>query len=157
MLARCAKLSLKAQSLVIAIWIALSAAGVFSGVQLDKHLTTSLEIPGSASAAASNVLQERFLENTEGSFTVLYRYKQATPEQILKFKVSLARAAAVIPGSEITQEKAFAGTQYGKIEDKAPLKQSILARILTGDKSVGTITPMQQKWADWLKTQLPTQ
>ena len=71
MLARCAKLSLKAQSLVIAIWIALSVAGVFSGVQLDKHLTTSLEIPGSDSAAASKVLQERFSENTEGSFTVL--------------------------------------------------------------------------------------
>jgi len=65
----------------------------------------------------------------------------------------------IIPKFNLTpeQEKAFAGTQYGKIEDKAPLKQSILARILTGDKSVGTITPMQQKWADWLKTQLPTQ
>ena len=124
MLARCAELSLKAQSLVIAIWIALSAAGVFGGVQLDKHLTTSLEIPGSDSAAASKVLQERFSENTEGSFTVLYRYKQATPEQILEFKVSLARAAAVIPGSEITQEKAFAGTLYATIGTSFDLNQA---------------------------------
>ena len=124
MLARCAKLSLKVQSLVIAIWIALSAAGVFGGVQLDKHLTTSLEIPGSDSAAASKVLQERFSENTEGSFTVLYRYKQATPEQILKFKVSLTRAAAVIPGSEITQEKAFAGTLYATIGTSLDLNQA---------------------------------
>ena len=124
MLARCAKLSLKVQSLAIAIWIALSAAGVFGGVQLDKHLTTSLEIPGSDSAAASKVLQERFSENTEGSFTVLYRYKQATPEQILEFKASLARAADVIPGSEITQEKAFAGTLYATIGTSLDLNQA---------------------------------
>jgi hypothetical protein len=63
----------------------------------------------------------------------------------------------IIPKFNLTpeQEKAFAGTQYGKIADKTPLKQSILARILTGDESVGTITPMQKRWADWLKTQLP--
>ena len=63
----------------------------------------------------------------------------------------------IIPKFNLTpeQEKAFAGTQYGKIKDKTPLKQSILARILTGDESVGTITPMQKRWADWLKTQLP--
>jgi hypothetical protein len=53
------------------------------------------------------------------------------------------------------QEKAIAGTQYGKIQDKTPLKQSFLARIIAGDESVGTITPMQKRWADWLKTQLP--
>jgi RND superfamily putative drug exporter len=124
MLARCAKLSLKAQNLVIAIWIALSAAGVFGGVQLDKHLTTSLDIPGSNSAAASKVLQERFSENPEGSFTVLYRYKQATPEQILEFKASLARAVEVIPSSEITQEKAFAGTLYATIGTSLDLNQA---------------------------------
>ena len=63
----------------------------------------------------------------------------------------------IIPKFNLTpeQEKAFAGTQYGKIQDKTPLKQSVLARILTGDESAGTITPMQKKWADWLKTQLP--
>jgi hypothetical protein len=53
------------------------------------------------------------------------------------------------------QEKAIAGTQYGKIQDKTPLKQNFLARIIAGDESVGTITPMQKRWADWLKTQLP--
>lgn len=65
----------------------------------------------------------------------------------------------IIPKFNLTpeQEKSFAGTQYGKIEDKTPLKQSILARILTGDESAGKITPMQQKWADWVQSQLPQQ
>ena len=65
----------------------------------------------------------------------------------------------IIPKFNLTpeQEKTFAGTQYGKIEDKAPLKQSILARIIAGDQSAGKITPMQQKWADWVQSQLPQQ
>ena len=124
MLVRCAKFSLRAQRVVIAIWVTLSVAGVFGAAQLDKHLTTSLEIPGSASAAANTVLQERFADNTEGSFTVLYKYKQATPEQISVFKLSLARAASVIPGAEITQEKAFGGTLYANIGTSLDLNQA---------------------------------
>ena len=124
MLARCAKFSLRSQRLVIAIWVSLSVAGVFGAIHLDDQLTTSLEIPGSASAAASAVLQERFSENTEGSFTILYKYRQATAAQIADFKASLARAASVIPGSEITQEKAFGGTLYANIGTSLDLNQA---------------------------------
>jgi RND superfamily putative drug exporter len=124
MLVRCAKFSLRAQRVVIAIWVTLSVAGIFGAAQLDKHLTTSLVIPDSASAAANTVLQERFADNTEGSFTVLYKYKQATPEQIAVFKLSLARAASVIPGAEITQEKAFGGTLYANIGTSLDLNQA---------------------------------
>ena len=124
MLAQCANLSIKFQRFVIVIWVSLSVAGVFGAAHLDNHLTTSLEIPGSASAAASAVLQESFSENTEGSFTVLYKYKQATPEQIAVFKSSLARAASVIPGAEITQAKAFGGTLYANIGTSLDLNQA---------------------------------
>jgi len=124
MLAQCANLSIKFQRSVIVIWVSLSVAGVFGAAHLDNHLTTSLEIPGSASAAASAVLQESFSENTEGSFTVLYKYKQATPGQIAVFKSSLARAASVIPGAEITQAKAFGGTLYANIGTSLDLNQA---------------------------------
>ncbi len=109
---------------MIAIWVVLSCAGILGAINLDKHLTTSLEIPGSASAAASSVLQESFSENTEGTFTILYKYKQATPEQITDFKSSLVRAASVIPGAEITQEKAFGGTLYANIGTSLDLNQA---------------------------------
>jgi RND superfamily putative drug exporter len=124
MLAQCANFSIKFQRFVIAFWVTLSVTGVLGAAQLDNHLTTSLEIPGSASAAASAVLQERFADNTEGSFTVLYKYKQATPEQIADFKSSLSRAASVIPGAEITQEKAFGGTLYANIGTSLDLNQA---------------------------------
>lgn len=115
MLVRCAQLSIKAQRLVIAIWILLTIAGTFGALNLDRHLTTSLEIPGSASAAASQVLNKEFAENTEGTFTVMYKYGQASQDQIAGLKNALAAAVSVIPESQITQEKAFAGTLYANI------------------------------------------
>ena len=124
MLARGAKFSVKAQGLVIAIWITLTVTGVFGAVNLDKHLTTSLEIPGTQSAQASRVLNEHFSENTEGTFTVLYRYKQASAIEIDAFKSSLAKSATVIPGAEITQEKAFAGTLYANISTSFNLNEA---------------------------------
>ena len=108
MLVKCAQLSIKSKRFVLAIWIFLTLAGVLGALNLDKHLTTSLEIPGSASAAASQVLKQEFAENTEGTFTIMYKFGQASPDQIAGFKNALAAAVAVIPESQITQEKVFA-------------------------------------------------
>lgn len=124
MLSRCAIFSVKAQRLVIAVWLLLSCAGILGAINLDKHLTTSLEIPGSSSAQASQLLADRFSENTEGTFTTLYKYKQATPDQIEQFKSSLAKASAVIPGSQIIQEKAFGGTLYANIGTSLDLNEA---------------------------------
>jgi RND superfamily putative drug exporter len=151
MLVRCAQLSIKAQRLVITIWILLTFSGVFGAFNLDKHLTTSLEIPGSASATASAVLNKQFAENTEGTFTVLYKYRQATPDQISSFKNALASAVAVIPGAQVTQEKAFAGTLYSNIGTSfdlntasaytqllrdALVKQSLEGALVTGPPAI---------------------
>ena len=124
MLARSTNFSLRAKGLVIGIWITLTVAGVCGAANLDKHLTTSLEIPGSQSAEASRVLEDHFSENTEGTFTVLYKYKQASTEEINAFKISLAKSAAVIPGAEITQEKAFGGTLYANISTSFDLNEA---------------------------------
>jgi len=109
---------------VIAVWLLLSCAGILGAINLDKHLTTSLEVPGSSSAQASQHLADRFFENTEGTFTILYKYKQATPGQIAGFKSSLAKAAAVIPDSQVIQEKAFAGTLYANIGTSFDLNEA---------------------------------
>lgn len=50
------------------------------------------------------------------------------------------------------QKAAFAGTPYENNEDA--LRQSILARIISGDSSAGAVTPEQQLWADWLRSNL---
>ena len=122
MLIKWSQVAVKARFLVLAIWISLTAFGIFGASNLDQYLTTSLVVPGSSSAAANEILNEKFKENTEGSFAVMYKYKQATTAEIEGFKVALRKAAAVIPGSEITQEKAFAGTLYANIGTPFDLK-----------------------------------
>lgn len=124
MLVTWSKAVIKARALVLTIWIALTAFGLFGASHLDQYLTTSLTIPGSASAAANEILNEKFKENTEGTFTVMYTYKQASAQEIANLKASVAQAARVIPGSEITNEKAFAGTLYSNIGTSFELKEA---------------------------------
>jgi len=124
MLVTWSKAAIKARTLVLAIWISLTAFGLFGASHLDQYLTTSLTVPGSPSATANSILNEKFKENTEGTFTVMYKYKQASSQEIANFKASVARAARVIPGSEITNEKAFAGTLYTNIGTSFELKDA---------------------------------
>jgi len=124
MVVRWSKAAIKARTLVLTIWIALSAFGLFGASNLDQHLTTSLTVPGSSSAAANEILNKKFNENTEGTFTVMYKYKQATADQIADFKAAVAQAARVIPGAEVTNEKAFAGTLYSNIGTSFELKEA---------------------------------
>ena len=124
MLVTWAKAAIKARTLVLTIWIALTVFGLYGAANLDPLLTTSLSVPGSSSAAANEILNKEFKANTEGTFTVMYKYKQASAEQIATFKASVAQAAQVIPGSEITNEKAFAGTLYSNIGTPFELKQA---------------------------------
>jgi len=115
MLVTWSKAAINARALVLTIWIALTAFGLLGASNLDQYLTTSLTVPGSSSAAANEILNKEFKANTEGTFTVMYKYKQASAEKIANFKIAVARASRVIPGSEITNEKAFAGTLYSNI------------------------------------------
>jgi hypothetical protein len=62
----------------------------------------------------------------------------------------------VQPQFNLTPEqfKFFRNTEYGQSKDATPLKQTIIARILTGDPSVGNVTPMQKQWADWVMSRI---
>jgi len=124
MLVTMSKAAVKARALVITIWIALTVFGLYGATILDQFLTTSLSVPGSSSAAANEILNKQFKANTEGTFTVMYKYKQASTDQIANFKIATARASRVIPGSEITNEKAFAGTLYANIGTPFELKEA---------------------------------
>ncbi len=51
------------------------------------------------------------------------------------------------------QVEFFKGTEYGKPENVNKLKETIVARILTGDASAGDVTPEQKKAADLVRQQ----
>ena len=144
MLIKWSQAAVKAKSLVLTIWILLTAFGLFGASQLDQYLTTSLEAPGSSSAVANQILNKKFKENTEGTFTVMFKFKQATNADINGFKESVRKAAQVIPGSEITHEKAFGGTLYANIGTPFNLKDAAvytepLRKALAQEKLKGAV------------------
>ena len=123
---------------ILATWLILIVVGLFAAANLNQYLTTSLEVPGSQSEKANVLLATHFDENTEGTFTVIYKYSNATDAQMLGFKESLANAAKAIPTARIGAQKALIGTLYTNITtsfslvDAAPYT-NILPNLLSRD------------------------
>jgi len=124
MLSTWSRAAIKARTLVLTIWIALTAFGIFGASNLDQYLTTSLTVPGSSSAVANEILNSKFNQNTEGTFTVIFKYKQASADEITGYKAAVMNAAQVIPGAEVINEKAFAGSLYSNISTEFELKEA---------------------------------
>ena len=97
---------------VLIIWVLATILGVASSFGLNSRLTTSLSIPHSASAQADQVLLSRFHENVEGTFTVIYNFKQGSGAEINGFESQIARSAKVVPTASVTQEKALGGNLF---------------------------------------------
>lgn len=100
---------------IIATWIVLGVFGFLGASQLDGLLTTSLTVPGSQSAQADEILTNSYHENVEGSFTVLYKFRNATDTEIQSFKHSIDVAASSIATAKVTQSRALGGYLYANI------------------------------------------
>ena len=124
MMQRWTRAVIRYRLIVIVIWIAVATTGFFAQANLGKYLTTSLEVPGSQSARANTILAEHFDENTEGTFTILYKYKSSTLEQIEGYKSSIVAAASVIPDSVVTMQKAMGGILFSSINTSMSLLEA---------------------------------
>ena len=100
---------------VVGIWVVVSLFGLAAGLNLNSHLTTSVTIPGSASQEADQLLAKHFNENTEGTFTVLMKFKKTTDAQVQIYKEKVVAASLVIPTSHIFQQRALAGVLFTSI------------------------------------------
>jgi len=100
---------------IVLVWIALVVIGFFAAANLNQYLTTSLAIPGSDSAKADEILGAHFNENIEGTFTVLLKFKNATPAKIEEYKTKIATAASSLPTAQVAQEKVFDGIVFASI------------------------------------------
>lgn len=96
-------------------WLALLIVGVFAGSNLKSHLTTSLVVPGSQSAEAGKILSDHFQENIEGTFTVVYRFKNASKLEIDGFKRKISTVTAGVPTAKVTLEQILGGVLYANI------------------------------------------
>ena len=96
-------------------WILVIALGAAASVALPSHLTTSLVVPGADSTKADQIQAKYFGENSEGTFTVVYNFQNATTQEIDQMKIALDRAAKSIPTAKVVQAKAFGGILYAGI------------------------------------------
>ena len=102
---------------VLAVWALATCAGAFAWTQLGPRLVSSIEIPGSSSQVASEVLSKEFGESAKGSFFVLFDAPAASwgsARFIAGVESSLARAARTVDGRatplrSLSPEVSYAG------------------------------------------------
>ena len=138
---------------VVTIWLLLIVIGGFAATNLNQHLTTSLTVPNSESAKAQEILLTNFGENLEGSFTIFYKFKQASNSEIADYKLKISEAVAEIPTARITQIRAISGvlfasvtTNYSLIEAakytdelrRSLLKQGLAEAMVTGPPAINS-------------------
>jgi uncharacterized membrane protein YdfJ with MMPL/SSD domain len=133
---------LRHRAAIMAIWLLITVSGLMAAGNLNQYLTTSLNVPGSQSEKANKILDEKFGENTEGTFTVVYKYTNATKEQLTGIEQAVEKASAVIAGSQIGAQKSLVGTLYTNVTTPlslveaaaytTPLRQALVQQGLTG-------------------------
>jgi len=106
------------------VWLGLTLGGIFGAVNLSEHLTTSVSIPGSQSEGAELILQDAFGDNSEGSFTVLYKFKNATEAQIAGYKANIEKASSVIPTGKVTTSRALGGVLVTSVSTSLKLTEA---------------------------------
>ena len=158
MLERWTRFILRNRKSVLALWLCIFILGIFSSTRLDSHLTTSLNIPQSASSQTDVLLSKHFNENIEGTFTVIYPFKNATDSQISYFEVQILKASKIIPTSSIAEEKALGGILLVNINTALSLtkaaaltatfrdeiqKSGLLGALVTGPPAIKSdVTPV---------------
>jgi RND superfamily putative drug exporter len=100
---------------ITAGWLVVTIAGLIAASNLSPHLTTSLSVPGSESAKADQILSRHFQENIEGTFTVVFKFRNASKSEIEGFKAKIASATSTIPTATVTLQKALGGVLYANI------------------------------------------
>ena len=124
MIANWTKTIIKHRLAVIATWLLLIVFGGLATANLNQHLTTSLTVPNSDSAKAQEILLSNFGENLEGSFTIFYKFKQATEPEIAEYKLSISKAVAEIPTARVTQLRAISGVLFASVTTNYSLTEA---------------------------------
>ncbi|MGH9019882.1 MAG: hypothetical protein ACRDV0_02565, partial [Acidimicrobiales bacterium] len=105
MLERWTRAVVRTRVVVVAFWAGVVVVGLVASSQLPSLLTTSLNVPGSASARANVILARDFHENVEGTFTVVVPTPHASRAQVAQLERAVANASRALAGARVTQER----------------------------------------------------
>ncbi len=140
MLARWTRAVTRWRVVVLVVWVAAGASGLLGYHQLTGRLTTSLAVPGTASARADALLRAHFHESIEGAFTVVVR---ASGPAIARDEARLARAGASC-GLHPVEERGVGGLLVADLESPDTLARAAaltprLRAALTADGLPGAL------------------
>lgn len=103
---------------MLVAWLIAACTGAFAWTHLSPRLSSSLEIPGSSSQIASQVLREHFGESAQGSFIVLFDAPAArwgSAKFVGGVRSSLERAARVAGGRTSPLRSLSANVSYAEL------------------------------------------
>ncbi len=120
------------RALVLAGWLAVLIVGAFASTRLSPLLANSFSVPGTDSERARQILQRRFGERPDGTFTVVFRTHD---KQGLAGRV--ARAAHTVPTGRPGALHAAGGIVFADVSTSLDLQHAkrytkALRRSLTG-------------------------
>ena len=109
---------------VLLCWAAVVVVGLFSTARLPGLLSTSLAVPGTGSQEANTILTQRFGENIEGTFTVVFAEPDASPSVVRALDQRFAVAARAVPTGQASALQRGSGILYGNIGSRLDLQQA---------------------------------
>lgn len=115
------------RSLVLAAWVVVALAGVLSATNLSSLLTTSLDVPGTASAHADTLLARHFHENVDGTFTVVLTSPRAIKDGGRALRSRVARAASFLPDVSVSPARVVGRTFYANVDTSEGLAAAAAA------------------------------
>jgi RND superfamily putative drug exporter len=95
---RWTRLMLRLRWPVLGIWLAVLIAGGLASMRLSGLLSNDFGVPGTDSAKAQSILQQRFDDRSDGEYLVVFKVTRAANRPLLaQLQQTVDSAAAVIP------------------------------------------------------------
>ncbi len=124
MLEKVTSLSIRHRAFAVTLWVLISLVGAISSADISSRLTTSFDVPGSRSQQAEEVLNQNFHEKSEGLITIMDRFGNLSHSAIESRKEKTAAAVEMVPGLQIVQQQAIAGTLFTVLASNASLPET---------------------------------
>ena len=116
MLERWTRGVLRRRLLVLAAWLAVAVSGIVAAAHLSPLLSNSLAVPGSESDRARRLLEERYGERPDGTFTVVFPTRVPGSKRLRDdVRERLRRAARVVPEGVASEPRRGGGVLYGDV------------------------------------------
>ena len=102
-MARWTRFVLRHRRVVVAFWVAVIVAGGFASTRLPALLSNSFTVPGTASEQARQILDRRFGDRPDGSFTFVFEAADVRPAAFqARLQEAVDQAARAVPGGRAT-------------------------------------------------------